>query len=312
MKRPRSGELGSKVCRCCGVSRVCLAQFHAARNWLRCWRQIVPLRIWICNSATSVSKASRPNGWIFLMVVPERLSEPASKTVDVCRCGRWCLNTFKRVWRVGRIHFALRDCSTRNVFLETSMYSKCFEINLFEFKLPQYSCHQDSTLNAFHGGQVLATALKSNKTVVDINLARNERCCDEGAEACEPIWDELTTGGVDLPDTDWHWQRLTLTHFFELEWMDVVSLFLRVTSEARMFALWSDGTFFFAGNGRGPQHKRSHQAFELGVLWNPWCWGGGQVVVMCLYLSHVVNYRVLSHDLRLHAQGVLKVLAEKR
>ena len=49
-----------------------------------------------------------------------------------------------------------------------------------------YSLHQDSTLNAFHGGQALATALKLNDTVVDINLARNNSG-NEGAEACEPI-----------------------------------------------------------------------------------------------------------------------------
>ena len=29
-------------------------------------------------------------------------------------------------------------------------------------------------------------------------------------------------------------------------------------------------------------------------------------------MSHVVNYRILSHDLRLHSKRVLKVLAEKR
>ena len=45
---------------------------------------------------------------------------------------------------------------------------------------------QDSTLNAFHGGQALATALKLNDTVVDINLAQNDKCGNEGAKACEP------------------------------------------------------------------------------------------------------------------------------
>ena len=38
------------------------------------------------------------------------------------------------------------------------------------------------TLNAFHVGQALATALKSNNAVVDINLAYNGLCGDEGAE----------------------------------------------------------------------------------------------------------------------------------
>ena len=42
-------------------------------------------------------------------------------------------------------------------------------------------------LNAFHDGQALATALKLNDTVVDLNLADNWQCADEGAEACEPI-----------------------------------------------------------------------------------------------------------------------------
>ena len=63
------------------------------------------------------------------------------------------------------------------------MCSKYFEINLFEFKLLQYSWHQDWTLNSIHG-QALATALKLNNTVVDINLPHND-CGDEGAEACE-------------------------------------------------------------------------------------------------------------------------------
>ena len=30
------------------------------------------------------------------------------------------------------------------------------------------------------------------------------------------------------------------------------------------------------------------------------------------HMSHVVNYRVLSHVLRLHSNRILKVLAEKR
>ena len=34
---------------------------------------------------------------------------------------------------------------------------------------------------------------------------------------------------------------------------------------------------------------------------------GGRV-----YMSHVVNYRVLSHVLRLHSHRILKVLSEKR
>ena len=44
------------------------------------------------------------------------------------------------------------------------------------------SRHQNwIALNASHGRQALATALKSNKTVVDINLADNF-CKNEGAE----------------------------------------------------------------------------------------------------------------------------------
>ena len=66
------------------------------------------------------------------------------------------------------------------------MFSKYFEISLFEFTSHVYSLHRDWTLNAFHG-QALATALKLNDTVVDINLAQNNLCGNEGAEACEPI-----------------------------------------------------------------------------------------------------------------------------
>ena len=47
--------------------------------------------------------------------------------------------------------------------------------------IPGIKMIQDWTLNAFHG-QALATALKLNKTVVDINLAGNFDCGDEGAE----------------------------------------------------------------------------------------------------------------------------------
>ena len=78
-------------------------------------------------------------------------------------------------------------------------------------------------LNAFHDGQALATALKLNDTVVDLNLADNWQCADEGAEACEPIWDELTAGGLDLPDIYWLWLTLTVSHFSNTEWMDVLS-----------------------------------------------------------------------------------------
>ena len=52
--------------------------------------------------------------------------------------------------------------------------------------IPGIKIIQDWTLNAFHG-QALATALKLNNTVVDINLAANRNCGNEGAEACEPI-----------------------------------------------------------------------------------------------------------------------------
>ena len=258
-------------------SKSCLAQFHAARNWRRCWRSIERSGIWIWNTAESVWKASRPNGLIFFLVVLERLFEPASKTVDVlCRCGRWCLNTFNRVWRVGRIHFAPRDCSTRNVFLEPWMYSKYFEISFLNSLF--YSLHQDSTLNAFYGGQALATALKLNDTVVDINLARSYECGNEGAEACEPIWDELTAGGLDLPDIDWHWPCRT---FQTLSGWMLLLLF----SSLRCFHFDWMYAIFLAGNGGRPQHEHSHPAFELGDMWNRWCWGGGQTVVMRLYFA---------------------------
>ena len=85
---------------------------------------------------------------------------------------------------MGRICFALRDCSTRNVFF----YLGCIPNTSRSVFLNSlfYSLHQDSTLNAFHG-QALATALKSNESVGDINLAKNDGCGNEGAEACEPI-----------------------------------------------------------------------------------------------------------------------------
>ena len=89
---------------------------------------------------------------------------------------------------MGRIHFALRDSSTRNVFLETWIYSKYFEtlrpvfLNSSFRNIPGIKIVQDWTLNAFHGCQALAAALKVNTTVVDINLCSNYGCGDEGAE----------------------------------------------------------------------------------------------------------------------------------
>ena len=76
----------------------------------------------------------------------------------------------KLVWQLQRIPNTLRS-----VFLNSSFRS-----------IPGIKIIQDWTLNAFHG-QVLATALKLNGTVVDINLAQNDGCGNEGAEACEPI-----------------------------------------------------------------------------------------------------------------------------
>lgn len=92
-----------------------------------------------------------------------------------------------------RAHMSAFDVSVVPILLcgiaatfQISMYSTCFEINLSNSYF--YSWHQCWTLNASHVGQALATALTSNNTVVDINLANNF-CCDEGAEAYsyEPI-----------------------------------------------------------------------------------------------------------------------------
>ena len=75
----------------------------------------------------------------------------------------------KLVWRLQRFPNTLRS-----VFLNSSFRS-----------IPCIKIIQDWTLNAFHG-QALATALKLNDTVVDINLAQNDGCGNEGAKACEP------------------------------------------------------------------------------------------------------------------------------
>ena len=81
------------------------------------------------------------------------------------------------------ICFDLVQCSAsperldgNNLFLVQALWGPCIEIYAF------FSRHQKWIApNAFHG-QALATALKSNTTVVDINLAVNLRCDDEGAE----------------------------------------------------------------------------------------------------------------------------------
>ena len=300
MKGPRCGGLGSKVSRCCGVSRLwnrhsCIppgacwdaedqSHHHASesarlRHW--CQRHQGPTDwfclCWFWRGFLSSSQKQWMCVWTHLSAL--------EWSYPFCSAG---LEHQKLVWGLQRIPNTLRS-----VFLRSSFRS-----------IPCIKISQDWTLNAFHG-QALATALKLNDTVVDINLAGNH-CGNEGAEACEPIWDELTAGGFDLPDTDWHWQTLTVSHFFELEWMDVVSAI--VTCEARTFSLcgWH---FVFAGNGGGPQHERCHQAFELGVLWNPWCWGGGQVVVFCCS-EGLPLWRIQGLDLRSPGRGMLQITFE--
>ena len=92
--------------------------------------------------------------------------------VSILLCGTAALETFLKEFNVFQI----------------LTYSKYFEINLFKFKLlfvqhciPCIKIGLEY-LNAFLGGQALATALKSNSTVVDINLAYNPNPGDEKAE----------------------------------------------------------------------------------------------------------------------------------
>ena len=62
-----------------------------------------------------------------------------------------------------------------------SFKSEHSEINALKFTI--FSRHQKwIALNVLHSGQALATALKSNSTVVDINLADNWLCGDDLAE----------------------------------------------------------------------------------------------------------------------------------
>ena len=119
-----------------------------------------------------------------------------------------------------------------------------------------YSLHQDSTLNAFHGGQALATALKLNNTVVDISLARNSGCGNEGAEACDLRWVDCGLG----PER--HWPTLTVSDFFELGVDGCCFCYSHVKLGCFHFG-WMTA-FFFPGNGGRSQHERIHPALELG------------------------------------------------
>ena len=253
MKGLRCGGLGSKVSRCCGVkSKSCLAQLHSARNWLRCWRQIGPLRIWICNSATSVSKASRHNGLIFFVVVLDRLFEPVSKTVDVCRCGRWCLNTFKRVWCVGRIHFAPRDCSTRNVFFRALDVFQTLRDQFFEFTLLFLASRFNSECISWSG---LSHSLE---------VKWHGRWHQFG----QKFWLRWWRGWGLWTHLRWvdrwwlgpagHWLTLTLSHFSNTEWMDVVA----AIHQSKMFSLWLDERHVF-----GRQWRPSSARTQPSSVW---------------------------------------------
>ena len=87
----------------------------------------------------------------------------------------------------------------------------------------------------------------------------------------------------------------------------------------RVFVLLSSPCF-----RRGAIWSGNEAANYLLWMWQGW-WRQTLLVLlaeMCVcvcaslqnskYMSHVVTYRVLSHDLRLHSNRVLKVLAEKR
>ena len=152
-------------------------------------------------------------------------------------------------------------------------------------------------LDAVHGGQALATALKLNNTVVDIDLAGNWQCGNEGAEACEPIWDELNAGGFDLPDCDRHWQTLTLTRTsLNNEWMDVVS----ASHKSRTFSLCGWQLLFCR------QWQRSSARTQPSSVWTwssvksvmlGWRPGGCNEVVFCCS-EGLPCWRVQGLDLR--------------
>ena len=76
-------------------------------------------------------------------------------------------------------------CTCFDLWIETTSFKNLLRASTLRSKhriLRFFSRHQNwIALNVFHGRQALATALKCNKTVVDINLA-NTGCWDEGAE----------------------------------------------------------------------------------------------------------------------------------
>ena len=173
-----------------------------------------------------------------------------------------------------RIHFALRDSSARNIFRDDQCFSNTLRsvfLNSHEFTFLFLTSRLDSEFIPWSSG--LSHSLE---------VKWHGRWHQFGGQSAMRQWRGwgLWTH-LRWVDRWWlgpagHWLTLTLSHFSNTEWMDVVAAI--VTSEARTFSLCGR-QLFFAGNGGRSQRERSHQAFELGDMWNRWCWGGGQAVV---------------------------------
>ena len=154
--------------------------------------------------------------------------------------------------------------STRNVFFRALDVFQILRDQVFLNSL-FYSLHQDSTLNAFHGGQALATALKLNDTVVDINLANNRAMRQWRGWG---LWTHLR-----WVDRWWlwpagHWLTLTLSHFSNSEWMDVVA----AIHQSKMFSLWLDERHVFGRQWR-PSSARTQPS-------SVWTWSAVKSVML--------------------------------
>ena len=179
------------------------------------------------------------------------------------------------------------------VFERWSMHSDCFKINLFEFT---YSLHPDDSecISRWSG---LSHSLE---------VKWHGRWPQFGGQLAMRWWRGRGPWTYLRRVDGWWLVAWTCQTFIDFDWHWVdgccFRMFLLLTSEARMTMT----TLVFAGNGRGPQHERSHQAFELGEMSNRWCWGGGQVLfwLQRRVVSKVVSTHLWSAPLNLYQQAI--------
>lgn len=146
-----------------------------------------------------------------------------------------------------------------------------------------------SSAQVFRCCQALVAALKSNETVVDINLASNY-LGDKGAEACivGTLWHLEKNMGTDWFEMSPVWSHVARMAavsadvlqvklgWFDFDWtlMTLDVAFWCILMHVDIFWLC---LFFAAGHCSFSQRELNHQIFEPGDVSHQGRWGGGEV-----------------------------------